>query len=41
MSKNIEDDSNNIDDRMVNVKELITSKLTKQNRRIDDLIALQ
>ena len=29
VSKNIEDDSNNIDDRMVNVKELITSKMTK------------
>ena len=39
--KSIDDTVQNIDDKLVNVKDLVSSKLTRKNRRIDDLIALQ
>ena len=41
MKKNLEDNPDELDERIVNVKELVSSKLTRKNRRIDDLIALQ
>jgi len=41
VKKNLEDNPDELDERIVNVKELVSSKLTRKNRRIDDLIALQ
>ena len=41
MLKNIEDNPDDLDQRLVNVRELVSSKLTRKTRRIDDLIALQ
>lgn len=40
MLKNIEDNPENLDDRLVNVRDLVSSKLTRKTRRIDDMIAL-
>ena len=40
MLKSIEDNPENLDDRLVNVRDLVSSKLTRKTRRIDDMIAL-
>lgn len=39
--KNVEDNPEELDQRKVNMKELVSSRLSRKNRRIDDLIALQ
>ena len=41
VNKSIEDNPEELNDRLVNVRDLVSSKLSRQNRRIDDLIALQ
>lgn len=38
VKKNLEDNPDSLDDRLVNVKEMVSSKLTRQNRRINEII---
>ena len=39
--KNIEDNPEEIGDRLVNVKDLVSTRLSRKSKRIDDLIAIQ
>ena len=38
VKKNLEDNPESLEDRLINVKELVSSKLTRQTRRINELI---
>jgi len=39
--KNIEDNPEDLGARLVNVKDLVSARLTRKTKRIDDLIAIQ
>ena len=39
--RNAEDNPDDINERLINVKELLSSKLSQKNKKIDDLIAIQ
>ena len=41
VNKNIEDNPDEIAERFVNVKDLVSARLTKKTKRIDDLIAIE
>ena len=41
VNKNIEDNPDEITERLVNVKDLVSARLTKKTKRIDDLIAIE
>ena len=41
VNKNIEDNPEDIDRRLVNVKDLVSTRLTRKIKRVDDLIAIQ
>lgn len=38
VKKNLEDNPENMEDRLINVKELVSTKLSRQSRRINELI---
>ena len=40
VNKNIEDNPEDIDQRLVNVKDLVSTRLTRKIKRVDDLIAI-
>ena len=40
VNKNMEDNPEELGERLVNVRNLVTSRLGLQNRRVDDLIAM-
>ena len=40
VNKNIEDNPEEIDRRLVNVKDLVSTRLTRKIKRVDDLIAI-
>lgn len=39
--RNVEDNPDDVNDRLVNIRDLVSSRLTQKNRKIDDLIAIQ
>ena len=41
VNKNLEDNPDEISERLVNVKDLVSARLTKKTKRIDDLIAIE
>jgi len=41
VKKNLEDNPEDMGDRLINVKELVSSKLTRHTRRINELIQVQ
>ena len=40
VNKNIEDNPEEIEGRLVNVKDLVSTRLTRKIKRVDDLIAI-
>jgi hypothetical protein len=40
VNKNIEDNPNELGERLVNVRDLCSARLTRKTKRIDDLIAI-
>ena len=40
VQKNIEDNPEELSERLVNVKDLVSTRLTRKTKRIDDLIAI-
>ena len=40
VQKNIEDNPEELGERLVNVKDLVSTRLTRKTKRIDDLIAI-
>lgn len=41
VNKNVEDNPDDLGERIVNVKDLVSARLTRKAKRIDDLIAVQ
>lgn len=41
VKKNVEDNPEEISERLVNVKDLVSARLSRKNKRIDDLIQMQ
>lgn len=41
VNRNIEDNPDEISERLVNVKDLVSARLTRKTKRVDDLIAIQ
>ena len=41
VSKNPEDNPEHLSERIVKVKDLVTARLTKRAKRVDDLIAIE
>lgn len=41
VNKNVEDNPDELGERIVNVKDLVSARLTRKAKRIDDLIAVQ
>ena len=41
VNKNVEDNPEELGERLVNVKDLVTSRLTRKTKRINDLIAIE
>ena len=41
VNKNPEDNPSEMSDRLVNVKDLVSTRLVRKTKRIDDLIAIQ
>jgi len=41
VNKNFEDNPEDMSARLVNVKDLVSTRLTKKSKRIDDLIAIE
>ena len=41
VNRNLEDNPDELSDRSVNVKDLVSARLTKKTKRIDDLIAIE
>lgn len=41
VNRNIEDNPEEIEGRLVNVKDLVSTRLTRKIKRVDDLIAIQ
>ena len=41
VNRNIEDNPEEIEARLVNVKDLVSTRLTRKIKRVDDLIAIQ
>ena len=41
INKNLEENPEELSDRMVKVKDLVSTRLTKRAKRVDDLIALE
>ena len=39
--KNMEDNPEEMSERVVNVKDLVSTRLTRKTKRIDDLIAIE
>jgi hypothetical protein len=41
VKKNLEDNPNELDDRLVDAKDLVSARIMRKTKRIDDLIAIQ
>jgi len=41
VNRNMEDNPEEVSERLVNVKDLVSTRLTKKTKRIDDLIAIE
>lgn len=41
VKKNLEDNPNELDDRLIEAKDLVSARIMRKTKRIDDLIAIQ
>ena len=41
VNRNLEDNPSELSERLVNVKDLVSTRLVRKTKRIDDLIAIQ
>ena len=41
VNKNVEDNPEQLGERLVNVKDLVSARLTRKTKRINDLIAIE